>query len=491
MKYITFLSAKCVSVSLAILGLLLSAIACDDKEYGDAMSEGQLMNDIEMNIESSIALAVGMDIQVICKSVPENVTYPELSWKSSDENIVSVSQEGKITAKAVGKAKVNISQKAAFETLKTIDVEVKPVATAIEMDDFELFEGTTKKASVKITPSNGYNVFHWKSSNEEIVKVDADGTVTGIIPGEAVVTAIATDGTSLTVSAKVTVRKVIPVESIQLDPVDDIMIGQTVVIGCHLVPEEATSGLLSWVSSDEKVAVVDADGAVTGVGYGTVTITATDPMSNISATTSVTVGALLDYQFQSTLKPCDLKPNQGGTVTFDNGYAHIIMKGHDGNGNWRQDINIVNDAYQKKLEYAPQTYKYLAIKLRRPQQSATANAGVLKFDIGDGVTAGNYCNSADYYVFDKETLTIVKKGTGVEKYGEPNIYVYDMSVDNAIKGSSPILTNEAGVATMTLLSLWIADVKEAAIDKTYDMYWIKTFKTLEDLKAYIEKENNK
>lgn len=54
-----------------------------------------------------------------------------------------------------------------------------------------------------------------------------------------------------------------------------------------------------------------------------------------------------------------------------------------------QDINIVNDAYQKKLEYAPQTYKYLAIKLRRPQQSATANAGVLKFDIGDGVTAGN------------------------------------------------------------------------------------------------------
>ena len=66
-----------------------------------------------------------------------------------------------------------------------------------------------------------------------------------------------------------------------------------------------------------------------------------------------------------------------------------------------------------------------------------------------------------------------------------------LSVDNAIKGSSPISTNEAGVATMTLLSLWIADVKEAAIDKTYDMYWIKTFKTLEDLKAYIEKENNK
>ena len=126
MKYITFLSAKCVSVSLAILGLLLSAIACDDKEYGDAMSEGQLMNDIEMNIESSIALAVGMDIQVTCKPVPENVTYPEMSWKSSDENIVSVSQEGKITAKAVRQHEARILLRHARRFQLVIDRKQPP-----------------------------------------------------------------------------------------------------------------------------------------------------------------------------------------------------------------------------------------------------------------------------------------------------------------------------------------------------------------------------
>ena len=49
---------------------------------------------------------------------------------------------------------------------------------------------------------------------------------------------------------------------------------------------------------------------------------------------------------------------------------------------------------------------------------------MLKFDIGDGVTAGNYCNSADYYVFDKETLTIVKKGTGVEDVYKRQILTY-------------------------------------------------------------------
>lgn len=490
MKYIAFLSAKWIFMSLSLLGLVLSVASCDEKELGDTMSEAQLMNGIEVNVESSLTLAVGMDIQVTCKPIPENTTYTDVVWVSSDENVLSVSQDGKITAKAVGKAKVNISQAAAFETLKTIDVEVKPVATAIELEEFEIFEGTSKKATVKVTPSNGYNVFNWKSNNETVATVDADGTVTGLIPGEALITAIATDGTSLTASAKVTVRKVIPVESIQLDPVSDIMIGQTTIIGCHLVPEEATSGLLSWVSSDENIARVDADGAVTGVSYGTVTIKATDPITNISADVEVTVGALFDYQFRTTLKPCDLKPNQGGVVTFDDGYAHVVLKGPDANGNWRQDINIVNDTYQKKVEYAPQTYKYLAIKLRRPQQNATSNAGVLKFDIGDGKTAGNYCNSADYYVFDKENLAIVKKGTGVEKYGEPNVYVYDMSVDNAIKGAGPITTNDEGIATMTLLSLWIADVKEAAIDKTYDIYWVKTFKTLEEMRDYMDYENN-
>ena len=46
MKHIAFLSVKWMSVGLGMLSLLLSVASCGDKEYGDAMNEAQLMNDI-------------------------------------------------------------------------------------------------------------------------------------------------------------------------------------------------------------------------------------------------------------------------------------------------------------------------------------------------------------------------------------------------------------------------------------------------------------
>ena len=68
------------------------------------MNEAQLMNDIEVNVGSSLPLAVGMDFVLDYKPVPENVTNPEITLTSSDENVVSVSQDGRVTAKMIGKS---------------------------------------------------------------------------------------------------------------------------------------------------------------------------------------------------------------------------------------------------------------------------------------------------------------------------------------------------------------------------------------------------
>jgi len=80
-----------------------------------------------LNVGSSLPLAVGMDFVLDYKPVPENVTNPEITLTSSDENVVSVSQDGRVTAKMIGKAYINLSQSTAFETLKTIEVQVMPV----------------------------------------------------------------------------------------------------------------------------------------------------------------------------------------------------------------------------------------------------------------------------------------------------------------------------------------------------------------------------
>ena len=290
MKHIAFLSVKWMSVGLGMLSLLLSVASCGDKEYGDAMNEAQLMNDIEVNVGSSLPLAVGMDFVLDYKPVPENVTNPEITLTSSDENVVSVSQDGRVTAKMIGKAYINLSQSTAFETLKTIEVQVMPVATAIELENVELFEGTNKKVIVNVTPSDGYNVFDWKSDNEEVATVADDGTITGKKPGTANISVSSQDGSQLTATAVVTVKEVIPIDKITLsEPGYDMMIGDKTLINCLLEPIDASVGLLSWSTTNDRVATVDADGLVTAVGAGEAEIIAQDPLSGLSASIAVKV----------------------------------------------------------------------------------------------------------------------------------------------------------------------------------------------------------
>ena len=450
MKHIAFLSVKWMSVGLGMLSLLLSVASCGDKEYGDAMNEAQLMNDIEVNVGSSLPLAVGMDFVLDYKPVPENVTNPEITLTSSDENVVSVSQDGRVTAKMIGKAYINLSQSTAFETLKTIEVQVMPVATAIELENVELFEGTNKKVIVNVTPSDGYNVFDWKSDNEEVATVADDGTITGKKPGTANISVSSQDGSQLTATAVVTVKEVIPIDKITLsEPGYDMMIGDKTLINCLLEPIDASVGLLSWSTTNDRVATVDADGLVTAVGAGEAEIIAQDPLSGLSASIAVkvvgegVVSLSLSYvRNQDELKALGWGFGQTpASVNFDAEGMTVNMS-LQSNSKYRADLNIG-------------TYRYLAFRMDVPGN------GSLKLD----TNKGDYGNNP----------------TGVLAEDSQVIY-YDLQ-------AKPYFPTDAPSDKLTTFQLKIADVTVQPY--SYKVYWVRTFKTLEDLKVYVEKENNK
>ena len=67
----------------------------------------------------------------------------------------------------------------------------------------------------------------------------------------------------------------IPVSSISLEPSSlELKEGESYTLSATISPSNATEKTVHWVSSDESVAVVDANGLVTAAGVGTVTITA-------------------------------------------------------------------------------------------------------------------------------------------------------------------------------------------------------------------------
>ncbi len=167
----------------------------------------------------------------------------------------------------------------------TVDV------TGITLDKtaVELTEGETATLVATVAPDNATDkTVTWSSSDEKIATVDAAGKVTAVAAGKATITAKAGDKTA---TCEVTVKaKVIAVTGITLDKTAvELTEGETATLVATVAPDNATDKTVTWSSSDEKIATVDAAGKVTAVAAGKATITA--QAGEMTATCEVTVMA--------------------------------------------------------------------------------------------------------------------------------------------------------------------------------------------------------
>lgn len=143
----------------------------------------------------------------------------------------------------------------------------------------------------------------WVSGNEEVATVDADGKVTAVAVGTSVITAKPAVGYADGVSAAITisvVEELALTQSIEITNLPEelaMMETQSVQLKTKTVPENPSFYLLSWKSSDEKVATVDENGRVLAVGEGKATITATTTDgTNLSKSVEVTVKSVIHVE---------------------------------------------------------------------------------------------------------------------------------------------------------------------------------------------------
>ena len=83
-------------------------------------------------------------------------------------------------------------------------VDAKATAINISLPTTDIMAGESAKATLDIQPANTLRWAKWTSSDESVATVSNDGTVTGVNPGTATITAKTIDGSSL--SATTTVR---------------------------------------------------------------------------------------------------------------------------------------------------------------------------------------------------------------------------------------------------------------------------------------------
>lgn len=263
--------------------------------------------------------------------LPENT----ITWSSSDSAVATVDATGKVTAVGVGTATITATYGDTTDTCAiTVSDAVNPI-TAIDVttDKTEIKVGNTAQLSVAYTAEKADKditddkTVTYKSSDDKVATVDATGKVTAVAPGKVTITASVVDGT-ITDTVEITVP-VVPVTSIDLK-VDktDLEKGDIVNVVATVNPADTTEDkTITWTSSNEKVAKVDANGTVTAVGGGNATITAT--IGDVKATVKfkvtaqetvvkkteiadLTVGAFLEKQTDGV----ELKKGHTYTFTF-------------------------------------------------------------------------------------------------------------------------------------------------------------------------------
>jgi len=226
----------------------------------------------------------GDTLQLSATVLPQNATDKSLTWKSYDENIVSVDQNGLLTAKAKGQTVVTVTSnsdqtKYAFTKVTVADkssTTVDPTGVTLDRSSLDLTVGGAATLTATVAPSNATNkAVTWKSNNPSVAVVGQNGTVTALKGGTALITV--TTANNLSATCYVSVKDAaVPVTGVTVAPENaSVTAGQTVQLTATVTPANATDKTVTWKSSNPSVATVDANGKVTGLAEGLVVITAT------------------------------------------------------------------------------------------------------------------------------------------------------------------------------------------------------------------------
>lgn len=202
-----------------------------------------------------------------------------VAWTSSDESVATVDATGMVVAVSAGEADITASVTDS-EMSAVCKVTVKVAAKDITVPDnldVKLNDGNETTVEATVSPADATDVkVSYASTDEAVATVDKDGKVQILQPGECdIVTTLTQEGKKV-VEKKTHIKAFYEVEGITLDKTEGILTaGNTVTLNATVLPEEiADETIVTWTSSDEKVATVDENGKVTAIAAGEATITA-------------------------------------------------------------------------------------------------------------------------------------------------------------------------------------------------------------------------
>lgn len=460
-------------MSMIIMATCLALTACDkDKEFTPAMPEAKLINSITFDVNSILPLAIDMDSAIVYKvEAPDDLEDRTLLWRSTNDAVARVSQDGIITGVTEGKAVISATPAIGFGAAATVTVNVVPQiikaesVTLINPREGEvIYETDRLQFGTEILPVNHtYSYLTWTSSNEEVATVTKNGQVTCLKAGTTKILAYTHDHSKVFGSYDLTVVKYIPVENVEIKPYTDPICVSLGDINLDVIytPSNATLGSVDWTSSNEDVAMVDL-GVVTPKGFGTTEITATCQATGAKATTTITVvSGWWIWDGRNNFSNWGLGQAYSSFVIEDG--KMVVTAGAQNTTMRRADLKY--NAVPFVMDFGQ--YPVIALRTSLPSGGKGSGKGgeyTLDLVTDAGNVSGKKCN------------------TGIILDDGSHMLYYNVAELNAAVAA-------AGAVTAKTFQVKIADIMNENLPTgKYTVYWIQTFKSLDEAIAYAKAE---
>lgn len=276
------------STTKAIGCLLAASLALVLTACGVTITAVHLPDEIQVNVGATAETAATYESKQEADSAAQQAAADKIdwTWEIGDNSIASVDANGVITGIKGGNTIVTLTSADGKFSAKC-PVTVNQPLKAIKMNDIALETNghTSETVAYTLEPADTTEDDVTLSvADESIAKLEGNKLV-AVSDGTTKITA--TSGIVKT-SAKVTVTT--KVEQIALSKTEGVLtVGNTHTIKATVFPEDATDKAVTWKSSDESIATVDAEGNVTAKDTGNVTIMAVNSDGDVSSTYELTV----------------------------------------------------------------------------------------------------------------------------------------------------------------------------------------------------------
>ena len=216
--------------------------------------------------------------------LPENATDCSVTYQSSDKNVVTVDENGLLTAIAYGTARIAAKSHNGKTAVCTVEVVKRANSIAFAGSSYTIGKGESIRPPVAVTPPDAYaKNLAYTSSDPSVACVDEKGTVKGLRTGSATITAETANHKKA--SCKINVKNAPSSMTLNITS-QKLFIGQTLKLKAAF-NAGAAANILSYSSSNPAVASVDSRGVVTSKARGTAVISC-KAYNGVSASCTIT-----------------------------------------------------------------------------------------------------------------------------------------------------------------------------------------------------------